>query len=65
MPGDLTLADHSGVLVLPVDEAREVGEAALKRQERGRLAEIEFAAGRAKLGGVSGATDKILARLRG
>lgn len=65
MPGDLILADDSGVLVLPVDEAREVGEAALKRQERGRLSEIEFAAGRAKLGGVSGATDKILARLQG
>lgn len=65
MPGDLILADDSGVLVLPVDEARQVGEAALQRQERGRRAEIEFAAGRSKLGGVSGATDKIMARLNG
>lgn len=62
MPGDLILADDSGVLVLPVDEARQVGEEALKRQERGRLAEIEFAARRSKLGEVSGATDKIMAR---
>ena len=38
MPGDAILADESGVLVIPRDEALAVAEQALTMQERGRSA---------------------------
>lgn len=63
MPGDLILADDSGVLVVPVAEAREIGEEALRRQARGRENERKIAAGEAKLGILSGATAKVQAKL--
>ncbi len=60
MPGDAILADESGVLVLPPDEAEAVAEAAIARQERGEQNQDKVRAG-AKLGDLSGATAKVLA----
>ncbi len=59
MPGDAILADESGVLVLPPDEAEAVAEAAIARQERGEQNQDKVRAG-AKLGDLSGATAKVL-----
>jgi regulator of RNase E activity RraA len=61
LPGDAVLADESGVLVLRREEARAVAEAAIERQNRGREREAQVKAG-AKLGDLSGATAKVLAR---
>jgi 4-hydroxy-4-methyl-2-oxoglutarate aldolase len=62
-PGDAVLADESGVLVLPRQEVRGVAEEAIARQKRGVDREQQIRAG-AKLGDLSGATAKVLARLR-
>ncbi len=59
MPGDAILADESGVLVLPPDEAEAVAEAAIARQERGEQNQDKVRGG-AKLGDLSGATAKVL-----
>ncbi len=59
-PGDAVIADESGVLVLPPDEAEAVADAALARQEREKDLWAKLRAG-AKLGDLSGATAKILA----
>ena len=61
MPGDVILADDSGVLVLPVDEAEAIANQALARQARGQESERKIAEGLAKLGVLSGATEKVLA----
>jgi regulator of RNase E activity RraA len=58
-PGDAILADESGVLVLPREEAEAQADAAIARQERGRVNEARVAAGE-KLGALSGATKKVL-----
>ncbi len=63
MPGDAILADESGVLVLPPDEAEAVAEAAIARQERGEQNQDKVRAG-AKLGDLSGATAKVLASIK-
>ncbi len=60
MPGDAILADESGVLVLPPDEAEAVADAAIARQERGEQNQDKVRGG-AKLGDLSGATAKVLA----
>ncbi len=60
MPGDAILADESGVLVLPPDEAEPVADAAIARQERGEQNQDKVRGG-AKLGDLSGATAKVLA----
>ncbi|WP_027351146.1 RraA family protein [Halotalea alkalilenta] len=62
MPGDLILADDSGVLVLPVAEAESVGLRALEMQQAGRAREAAVRRGEAKLGDISGATARVLAR---
>lgn len=62
-PGDAVLADESGVLVLPREEVRSVAEEAIARQKRGGDREQQIRAG-AKLGELSGASAKVLARLR-
>jgi 4-hydroxy-4-methyl-2-oxoglutarate aldolase len=62
-PGDAVLADESGVLVLPREEVRSVAEEAIMRQKRGGDREAQIRAG-AKLGELSGASAKVLARLR-
>jgi len=61
-PGDAVLADDSGVLVLPPAEVQAVVAEALARQARG--AERERAVrGGARLGDLTGANDKVRARL--
>lgn len=61
-PGDVVLADESGVLVLPVAEAEKVADQALAMQERGRKNEARVAAGE-KLGEISGASKLVLEAL--
>jgi len=64
MPGDVILADESGVLVLPRDEAEAEADAAIARQARGLESQEKVKAG-AKLGDLSGATAKVKAALGG
>jgi len=64
MPGDVILADESGVLVLPREEAEAEADAAIARQARGRESQDKVKTG-AKLGDLSGATAKVAAALRG
>ncbi|QHE84083.1 RraA family protein [Hydrogenophaga sp. BPS33] len=61
MPGDVVLADASGVLVLPRNEALLIAERALAIQRRSVDREAAIARG-AKLGELSGASSKVLAR---
>lgn len=61
-PGDAVLADDSGVLVLPPGDVRAVAAEALARQARGADRERAVAGG-AKLGALTGASDKVRARL--
>ncbi|MGF9564328.1 RraA family protein [Neorhizobium sp. JUb45] len=63
MPGDAILADESGVLVIPRDEVRAVSEEALKRQETGKKREASVRDKVQKLGDMTGATAKVLAKL--
>jgi 4-hydroxy-4-methyl-2-oxoglutarate aldolase len=56
--GDAILADESGVLVLPADEADAVAEAAIARQERGERNQDRVRGGE-KLGDLSGATKMV------
>jgi regulator of RNase E activity RraA len=58
-PGDVVLADESGVLVLGADEAEAVADAAIARQARGEANQDKVKAG-AKLGELSGATRMVL-----
>lgn len=62
MPGDIILADESGVLVLPQSHARAVAERALKMQNAGRVRELTVRNKQATLGELSGASAKVLAR---
>lgn len=62
MPGDVVLADVSGVLVLPREEALAIAEKALTIQQRSVDREAAIARG-AKLGELSGASDKVLAKV--
>ena len=57
--GDVILADESGVLVLPRDEAEAIADAALIRQERGERNQDRVRNGE-KLGDISGATKMVL-----
>lgn len=61
-PGDVVLADASGVLVLRRDEALAIAEKALAIQQRSVEREAAIALG-AKLGDLSGASAKVLAAL--
>jgi 4-hydroxy-4-methyl-2-oxoglutarate aldolase len=63
MPGDAVLADESGVLVLPRDEVRAEAEKAIQIQLRGKDRESQVRDGLSRLGDLSGATEKILAKL--
>ncbi|MEB2844460.1 RraA family protein [Rhizobiales bacterium RZME27] len=63
MPGDAILADESGVLVIPRDEVRAVSEEALKRQDTGKKREASVRDKVQKLGDMTGATAKVLAKL--
>lgn len=61
-PGDVILADDSGVLVLPLSDAEAVADQALAMQARGRVNEARVAAGE-KLGALSGASKYVLDHL--
>ncbi|WP_435169993.1 RraA family protein [Falsirhodobacter sp. 1013] len=63
MPGDAVLADESGVLVLPRDEVASEAQKAIDIQIRGKAREAQVRQGQAKLGDLSGATAKVLAKL--
>ncbi|MFT3691142.1 RraA family protein [Paenirhodobacter sp.] len=63
MPGDAILADESGVLVIPRAEVRAVAEKALSMQAAGKAREARVRAGEVKLGELSGASAKVLARI--
>lgn len=63
MPGDAVLADESGVLVIPRDEVAAEAQKAIDIQIRGKAREAQVRAGEAKLGDLSGATAKVLAKL--
>ncbi|GHD19155.1 RraA family protein [Tianweitania populi] len=63
MPGDAILADESGVLVIPRQEVRAVSEEALKRQDTGKKREASVRDQVQKLGDMTGASAKVLAKL--
>jgi len=63
MPGDAVLADESGVLVIPRDEVASEAQKAIDIQILGKAREAQVRAGQAKLGDLSGATAKVLAKL--
>lgn len=62
MPGDVVLADASGVLVLRREDAMAIAEKALVIQQRSAEREAAISRG-AKLGDLSGASAKVLAAL--
>jgi len=62
-PGDFVLADESGVIVLPHEDAEAVADQALAMQERGRKNEGRVSAGE-KLGEISGASKLVLDAMR-
>ncbi|CDN57316.1 4-carboxy-4-hydroxy-2-oxoadipate aldolase/oxaloacetate decarboxylase (plasmid) [Neorhizobium galegae bv. officinalis bv. officinalis str. HAMBI 1141] len=62
MPGDIVVADASGVVVIPVDEAEDVVEEAIARQARAGRNKDKIAAGE-KLGDLSGASRLVAAAL--
>jgi regulator of RNase E activity RraA len=64
MPGDVILADESGVLVLPPGDAEGIAEQALARQARGEGNQGRVKVG-AKLGELSGATRMVEEALKG
>jgi regulator of RNase E activity RraA len=62
LPGDIVIADASGVVVIPVDEAEDVVEEAIARQARAGRNKDKIAAGE-KLGDLSGASRLVAAAL--
>ncbi|WJR66184.1 RraA family protein [Neorhizobium sp. CSC1952] len=62
LPGDVVVADASGIVVIPIDEADEVVEEAMARQARAGRNKDKVAAGE-KLGDLSGASRLIAAAL--
>ncbi|CDZ72372.1 Dimethylmenaquinone methyltransferase [Neorhizobium galegae bv. orientalis] len=62
LPGDIVVADASGVVVIPVDEAEDVVEEAIARQARAGRNKDKVAAGE-KLGDLSGASRLVAAAL--
>ncbi|WP_320194531.1 RraA family protein [Agrobacterium rosae] len=62
IPGDVVIADASGILVIPVDEAEEVLQEAEARQARAGRNKSKIEAGE-KLGDLSGASRMIAVAL--
>jgi regulator of RNase E activity RraA len=62
LPGDIVIADASGIVVIPIDEAEEVVEEAIARQARAGRNKDKVAAGE-KLGDLSGASRLVAAAL--
>jgi regulator of RNase E activity RraA len=63
MPGDAVLADESGVIVLPPEEVASEARKAIEIQIRGKGREASVRDTGVKLGDLSGATAKVLAKL--
>lgn len=63
MPGWAVLADESGVVVLPPEEVRPEAEKAIATQTRGKVREASLRTDGIKLGDMSGASAKVLAKL--
>jgi regulator of RNase E activity RraA len=63
IPGDVILADESGVLVLGRDEADALADAAIATQDRGLAVQERVKKGE-KLGDISGATKLVLEALK-
>ncbi len=63
MPGDAVLADESGVIVLPPEEVASEAQKAIDTQTRGKAREASVRTEGVKLGDLSGATAKVLAKL--
>jgi regulator of RNase E activity RraA len=63
MPGDAVLADESGVIVLSPDEVAAEAQKAIDTQIRGKAREASVRETGVKLGDLSGATAKVLAKL--
>ena len=63
-PGDVVIADDSGVLILPPEEAEQVADEAIARQEKGLANQDRVATGE-KLGELSGASLKVLEATEG
>jgi regulator of RNase E activity RraA len=62
MPGDVVIADASGIVVIPIGEAEEVVEEAMLRQARAGRNKHKIEAGE-KLGDLSGASRMVAAAL--
>lgn len=62
LPGDVVIADASGVVVIPLEEAEDVAQEALARQARAGRNKDKVAAGE-KLGDLSGASRLVAAAL--
>ena len=62
-PGDLILADESGVVALTPHDLEAIADAALARQERTERNQARMRAGE-KLGDISGATKMVLDALK-
>ena len=63
-PGDVVIADDSGVLILPLEEADQVADEAIARQEKGLANQDRVTAGE-KLGELSGASLKVVEATEG
>jgi regulator of RNase E activity RraA len=63
MPGDAVLADESGVIVLSPEEVASEAQKAIDTQIRGKAREASVRETGVKLGDLSGATAKVLAKL--
>lgn len=63
MPGDAVLADESGVIVLSPDEVASEAQKAIDTQIRGKAREASVRETGVKLGDLSSATAKVLAKL--
>ncbi|EKJ94850.1 dimethylmenaquinone methyltransferase [Bradyrhizobium lupini HPC(L)] len=62
LPGDIVLADASGVVVLPADEAADIAEICIARETRVARTMQRLLDGE-KLGDITRAVDKVNARL--
>lgn len=60
VPGDLILADESGVLVIPADEAEEEGKKASEFQQRGLETERRLRAGELMIGNLQNVNEMVL-----
>lgn len=60
MPGDLVLADESGVLIIPASEAAEEGKKAFEFQKRGLETERRLKTGEINIGDLQNVNEMVL-----